>query len=136
MTDDRKTAHRKRVEELNMTPTTPISAIRHMCFACQGNSWHAVSNCQDTSCALWPFHLGFNPFRKQQAVRTIVITNLSKNQKGTGDSPGVNHQDAKTTRKKGNNTAGRRMIVFEGDIAAITDKLDFIAEKLSGGDKK
>jgi len=133
MTASEKSAHRQRVAELKIAPTTPLKAIRQICFECQGGSWHTVKTCEETACANWPFRLGVNPFRKTQDARTIMITNLSANQKSTGESPVANAQDVKTGkgRAKSGKTQQRRMVVFEGDIAEVNQKLDKIMEKLT-----
>ena len=41
----------------------PVKAIRLKCLDCSGGSSAEVAQCAITTCALYPFRLGRNPFR-------------------------------------------------------------------------
>lgn len=41
-----------------------LSAIREKCFDCSGGSWNEVADCLVRKCALYPFRMGKNPWRK------------------------------------------------------------------------
>lgn len=44
---------------------SPSKAIRIHCLDCQGGSRGEVNKCGSTSCVLWPFRFGKNPFSKR-----------------------------------------------------------------------
>lgn len=44
--------------------TNPVKAIRAKCLDCSCDSIEEVKNCPITSCALYPFRFGKNPYRK------------------------------------------------------------------------
>lgn len=41
---------------------SPLTAIRAMCYWCQGEDISGVRNCTAMSCVLFPFRMGKNPF--------------------------------------------------------------------------
>jgi len=45
----------------------PMKAIRAKCLDCNGNAYE-VRLCPCEDCALWPFRLGKNPFRKPRSL--------------------------------------------------------------------
>lgn len=44
-------------------PTSPLKAIKIHCLECCGYQYAEVRNCPCTSCFLYPFRNGKNPFR-------------------------------------------------------------------------
>lgn len=46
--------------------TNPVKAIREFCIDCCGGSRETVKNCPSANCALYPFRMGKNPFRKRE----------------------------------------------------------------------
>ena len=46
--------------------SSPGKAIRAKCLDCSGGSSDNVKTCPVTSCPLYPFRLGSNPFRKKK----------------------------------------------------------------------
>lgn len=44
---------------------TPLKAIRGKCVQCQGGKVKEIAKCQVTDCALHPFRMESNPFRKK-----------------------------------------------------------------------
>lgn len=59
----------------NLTPTTPLKAIRKKCIDCSGDSMKEVRLCWAQRCPIYPFRMGKNPFRKRKA-----LTDLQKNE--------------------------------------------------------
>ena len=52
-------------------PTSPIKAIRAHCVTCSGDSISEARKCTATSCSLWPYRMGKNPFHgKKKPVTT------------------------------------------------------------------
>ena len=49
-------------------PQSPIRAIRKKCLDCSGGSSNEVSCCTVTSCPLYAFRSGRNPYRKQRVM--------------------------------------------------------------------
>lgn len=45
-------------------PESPIRAIRAKCVDCSGGVATEARKCVFTGCALWPYRMGANPFRK------------------------------------------------------------------------
>ncbi|WP_162685485.1 hypothetical protein [Roseovarius amoyensis] len=43
-------------------PSSPIKAIRRNCVECAGGSEAEARKCTATTCPLWPFRMGRNPF--------------------------------------------------------------------------
>ena len=43
-------------------PESPIRAMRAKCLDCSVESSAEVRKCVATTCALWPFRMGVNPF--------------------------------------------------------------------------
>jgi len=46
----------------------PVKAIRAKCIDCCGNMPSLVADCDIQSCAIHPFRMGRNPFRKQRKI--------------------------------------------------------------------
>lgn len=46
----------------------PMRAIRLKCLDCSGDSPKEVVECTCEQCALYPFRLGKNPFRKRRTL--------------------------------------------------------------------
>lgn len=46
-----------------------LSAIRAFCVICQGGQPKRVRMCDSTTCPLWPFRMGSNPFFGKKALR-------------------------------------------------------------------
>jgi len=40
----------------------PLTGIRAMCVECMGGQPQMVNKCPSTSCALYPFRMGSNPY--------------------------------------------------------------------------
>jgi hypothetical protein len=57
--------------ELGYVQTRVLSAIRAKCIDCSGGSALEVKLCRSVRCALFPFRLGSNPWRKESAPREI-----------------------------------------------------------------
>jgi hypothetical protein len=53
---------------LNFRAQNPTKAIRAKCLDCCCGNAAEVRKCVATDCALWPFRLGSNPFRKKAAL--------------------------------------------------------------------
>ena len=124
-----KDEFRDQVAESDIEKIASPKAIKEHCKDdCMGGSYAAVKECEKRKCKLWPFRYGFDPFRKKQEIRTIIVTNL-KNQKGIGETPGDNSQDGTKPRKRGN-IPKNRLIVSESALGGINEKLDKIMEKL------
>jgi hypothetical protein len=51
--------------ELGHEARPVLDAIREKCFDCSGASWREVKLCRSTACALYPFRLGSNPWRRE-----------------------------------------------------------------------
>ena len=50
---------------LNFSAQKPMQAIRQKCLDCCCGNASEVRKCVATDCALWPFRLASNPFRKR-----------------------------------------------------------------------
>jgi len=50
------------------TKQNPVKAIRKKCLDCAGESAREVLLCPIESCALHPFRLGKNPFRRPRSL--------------------------------------------------------------------
>ena len=48
--------------------TNPVKAIRAFCLDCCGGSSMMVKGCSAPDCALYPFRLGKNPYRKPREL--------------------------------------------------------------------
>lgn len=48
--------------------TSPAKAIRAKCIDCCGGSLAEVKTCEICSCALHPFRMGKNPYRKKREM--------------------------------------------------------------------
>lgn len=46
----------------------PMKAIRLKCLDCSGGSSNEVKECPCTTCALYPFRAGKNPFRQRRTL--------------------------------------------------------------------
>lgn len=47
-----------------------LKAIKNKCLWCSGDSYNEAKLCPNTSCLLWPFRLGKNPFSTRGANLT------------------------------------------------------------------
>jgi hypothetical protein len=53
---------------LNFRAQNPLKAIREKCLDCCCGNAAEVRKCAATDCALWPFRMGSNPFRKKRKL--------------------------------------------------------------------
>jgi hypothetical protein len=53
---------------LNFSAKNPLKAIRAKCRDCCCGNAAEVRKCVSTNCALWPFRLRTNPFRKRSRL--------------------------------------------------------------------
>lgn len=53
---------------LNFRQNNPVKAIREKCLDCCGGSKAEIRKCVSTDCAIWPFRMGTNPFRKKAVL--------------------------------------------------------------------
>ena len=53
---------------LKFRAQNPLKAIREKCLDCCCDNAAEVRKCVDTDCALWPFRMGTNPFRKKREL--------------------------------------------------------------------
>jgi hypothetical protein len=53
---------------------SPVTAIRAMCYWCQGEDIGGVRNCTNMVCPLFPFRMGKNPFYGKLADADVAIT--------------------------------------------------------------
>ena len=66
--------------------TNPVKAIKMKCLDCSGDSLDEVRQCPITSCALYPFRMGKNPYRnteispEQKAIRSTRMKALRQKQ--------------------------------------------------------
>lgn len=44
---------------------SPLKAVRAFCVLCMGAQPREVAKCTSTTCVLWPFRFGRNPFQKR-----------------------------------------------------------------------
>ena len=51
---------------------SPLRAIREKCLDCTCHQLVDVRECQIQTCALWPFRMGKNPFRKRKHQHSVV----------------------------------------------------------------
>lgn len=70
--EERKTelAHEKEervVKQYKERATNPNKAIRAKCVECMGGVLKLVAECTACTCALHPFRMGTNPFRKKRS---------------------------------------------------------------------
>lgn len=68
----------KDLESAGHTPIPAMSAIRKKCLDCCGFQVGEVRKCIATSCALWPYRMGKNPFRSDAAKRQKQSDSLKK----------------------------------------------------------
>ena len=50
-------------------PITPLKAILVHCVECGGSSYAEANKCTLTSCPLWPYRMGRNPFHAKSKRR-------------------------------------------------------------------
>lgn len=50
-------------------PLAPLKAIRAHCVQCGGGSYSEANKCTATSCPLWPYRMGRNPFHAKAKKR-------------------------------------------------------------------
>jgi hypothetical protein len=55
-------------------PESPIKAIRAKCIDCCVGRMDEVRKCVSTSCALWPYRMGRNPFHAKAGKRTSPMS--------------------------------------------------------------
>jgi hypothetical protein len=53
---------------LKFRAQNPLKAIRGKCLDCCSGNAAEVRKCVATDCALWPFRMGTNPFRKKRKL--------------------------------------------------------------------
>ena len=53
---------------LKFRAQNPLKAIREKCLDCCCGSPSEVRKCVATDCAIWPFRMGANPFRKKREL--------------------------------------------------------------------
>ena len=58
--------------------TNPVKAIREKCLDCCCGSANEVSMCVITDCALYPFRMGKNPYRKKREYSEEELAALKK----------------------------------------------------------
>ena len=70
--------------------TNPVKAIRAFCVDCCGGSSMMVKGCSAPDCALYPFRLGKNPYRKSRELteeeRQVLRDRLKKVRKSPSNS--------------------------------------------------
>lgn len=68
----------------------PVKAIRDWCLQCSGDSYENVRMCSSTSCPLYPFRQGKNPFRTPRSLtdeqRATAAANLASARKAKAPS--------------------------------------------------
>lgn len=55
---------REELEALGHVPSAPLAVKRAKCLDCCGHQPGEVRKCVATSCDLWPYRMGTNPFRR------------------------------------------------------------------------
>jgi len=58
--------------QVGIAPRSKLMAIRDKCIDCSGNSTKAARECASTSCALWPYRMGKDPFSKRKVSPAAV----------------------------------------------------------------
>ena len=53
---------------LNFSAQNPLKAIREKCIDCCCGNTAEVRKCVAVDCALWPFRMSTNPFRKKREL--------------------------------------------------------------------
>jgi len=53
---------------LKFRAQNPLKAIREKCIDCSCGDTSEVRKCVAVDCALWPFRMGTNPFRKKRTL--------------------------------------------------------------------
>ena len=65
--------------------TNPVKAIKAKCIDCCCGSQREVKLCTAKECALYPFRMGRNPYRKKKELteeqREALVSRLKQNQK-------------------------------------------------------
>ena len=56
-----------------MDSTTPLKAIRAKCLDCCCGSFYEIKLCNIQDCALYPFRLGKNPYRKKREYSEMEL---------------------------------------------------------------
>lgn len=68
-----------------MTPKSPLKAIRAKCIDCSGDNRAEVERCEITTCPLWMFRRGRNPYRRKREMtdeqRAAAAERLAKARK-------------------------------------------------------
>ena len=57
-----------KILSLKFRAQNPLKALRQKCLDCCVGNAAEVRKCVATDCALWPFRLGINPFRKRSVL--------------------------------------------------------------------
>jgi hypothetical protein len=57
-----------KILSLKFRAQNPLKALRQKCLDCCVGNAAEVRKCVATNCALWPFRLGINPFRKRSVL--------------------------------------------------------------------
>ena len=75
----------------------PLQAIRAKCIDCCGNMPSLVRECDIETCALHPYRMGKNPYRKSQEMsedrRTALAERLASARRGI--SPEIQRKNGK-----------------------------------------
>lgn len=64
-----KTDYAAVIDRYEKRVKNPLSAIRARCVQCCVGQLGEIKNCGATTCALWPFRLGENPYNKKTRER-------------------------------------------------------------------
>jgi hypothetical protein len=72
-----------------MVTTSPLAAIRENCLECNGNALE-VKLCPCTSCPMYPFRFGKNPYSKrtlteEQREAAATRLKLARDKKGSSN---------------------------------------------------
>lgn len=65
---DPRTMRRDELHALGHQPVPVLNVIRAKCADCCGGSAAEARKCVATSCALWPYRTGSNPFRAKRVL--------------------------------------------------------------------
>jgi len=62
---------------------SPLKAIKEHCYQCSGENYAELDRCPCTTCILYPFRKGTNPFRTKREYteeeRQAIAERLKKN---------------------------------------------------------
>ena len=69
---------KKEFEKLGHKGLPPLKAIRAFCGDCSGGSVIEARKCASTTCELWPYRMGKNPFRTPRKISDAQLAALAK----------------------------------------------------------